>query len=272
MPELNNLLPAIAPFILVVATTVLALGIGFISARRRQAAWTEFAARTGLKFKPGRFAFIAGQVQGTYNGYAVRLYTYSSGGSRNRTTYTRLALGVPFLEDAVLTLSRESWMNDLFRKFGANDIQLGDPLFDDHFYIKAQPEELAARVYTPDLRGRLIRGLQGRLALMNGELSITRTGVDMDTARLQTHLDLLADLAEAAGAEEAGAEHLHDETQWGNDWDKNWTSDAAPERLYPPPSRAAGNRTVVVILIAAGALLALICGASALAFMVTSLS
>ena len=162
----------------------------------------------------------------------------------------------------------------LFRKIGVDDIEIGDPQFDELFYLKSKPEEYAAHILNHDLRARLVRELQGRLGLWHGELYVTRTGLDKDVTRLRSHLELLAEIADAVGSDsDVKAQAQPAETQWGFGWDDEEDQEL-DSALAPPRPSARSSRSLawVIIIITLGGMCALIVFGCTLAFITSNLS
>ncbi len=272
--DFSDLLPFLVPLLCFGGTITLTLGFLSISNRRRKVAWTEFAINTGLTYQPGRYFFLSGRVEGDYRGYPTRLFTYSSGSGNNRSTYTRLELDVTHPEGALFTLSRESWMNNVFRKIGVDDMEIGDPQFDEHFYLKSKPEEYAAHILNHDLRARLVRELQGRLGLWHGELYVTRGGLDRDVARLRNHLEMLAEIADSVEGDSNGeADALPAETQWGFGWDDEEDQKLDSALAAPRPSGGSSRSLAwVIIIVTMGGMCALVVFGCTLAFITSNLS
>lgn len=262
---LSAFLPVLFPCVFVGGFLVLALVLGYARSQRREQAWGQLAARTGLSQEKGRYFFSPLTVAGSYKGYPVRLYTFSRGSGKNRTTYTRLALDVQHPAGALLGLSREGFLSGLGKKLGMQDVRLGDAQFDDSFVIKSRPDDFASRVLSSyDLRQRLVRDLQGTLQLGDGRVYVTRTGTDTDVDRLQNHLELLAGVADAlrAGdgfaADEASA--AAEKMQWGfGSWDDEAAADVRPATPSAPPHQANRSSTNFVVAGLIAAIAAVVC-------------
>ncbi len=118
--------------------------------KRRNAAWQALAARLGLSFAPG-------SVWGMLDGQLVQLRIEVRGSGKHKQTWT-VATGMlqPPL-DLGLGVTPQGLLSSLGRLFGAQDVPLGDPAFDDAFVIKADEPARAATLLSPQLRAVLLQ-------------------------------------------------------------------------------------------------------------------
>jgi type II secretory pathway pseudopilin PulG len=54
----------------------------------------------------------------------------------------------------------EGFGQSFLKMFGAQDLSVGDPAFDDAYVVKATPESFVFRVFAPDRRSRVIRAVR----------------------------------------------------------------------------------------------------------------
>ncbi len=178
---------AIGPFLLIGLILLLA----GLSNRRHTRAWGEFARGAGLVLTPGSM-FKAPTVAGAYSGFSVYLYTYAQGSGKQKTTYTSMVVYLPMQNRAHLRISREGFFTKITKAFGAQDIQIGDPAFDQAYIIKSDTPDLVALLLTPQIRGALLQGDQNmNLTVSRGTVSYMQVGVLMDSRRLRQILDTL---------------------------------------------------------------------------------
>lgn len=79
--------------------------------------------------------------------------TTNTGNSSSSTTYTRMR--APFInkDDLQFKIYRSGLFSPLGKLFGMQDIEIGDPLFDDQFIIKGNnPSKIGMLLYDPKLR------------------------------------------------------------------------------------------------------------------------
>lgn len=73
---------------------------------------------------------------------------------------TRLSVPLPKPAAGTLHVLPEGFAQSFLKMFGAQDLRVGDPLFDARYVVKATPESFAARVFHPDRRAGLILAIR----------------------------------------------------------------------------------------------------------------
>ena len=106
--------------------------------------WTQIATEIGGEFIEGGFwdnnvvVYKHGEWQIVLDTYTV---TVSTGATTTATTYTRMR--APFInkDGLYFNISREGFFSSIGKFFGMQDIEIGDPFFDDQFVIKGNSPE-----------------------------------------------------------------------------------------------------------------------------------
>lgn len=142
-----------------------------------EAAMREVAARRGLAYDERR-RHLAGRVEGMH----VEVDAQVRGQHRWTQLTTRFdrPLGIR------LRLTRPGSLSALGKLFGAQDIEVGDPVFDARFVVKGAPESAVRAVLTPDVCARL-----ATLQEQSAELSVQDDHVRADVAYPMTHAAVL---------------------------------------------------------------------------------
>lgn len=167
------------------------------------------AARLGLHMdsaKPvlGRF-YPAPRATGVVRGKRMELYTYTTGSGKSRKTW--VALAVTPARDGGLTfsLSRQGLGSRVLSLFGAKEIQVGDPGFDERWFIQTNQPDFLRAALLPELRAKLSfleRSSQaGSLKLEKGVVSYVEGGTLYDRARCERFAgvaDVVGDFADIA--------------------------------------------------------------------------
>ena len=118
--------------------------------------WTQIATEIGGEFIEGGFwdnnvvVYKHGEWQIVLDTCTV---TASTGATTTATTYTRMR--APFInkDGLYFNISREGFFSSIGKFFGMQDIEIGDPFFDDQFVIKGNsPEKI--KLLLPDDRIR----------------------------------------------------------------------------------------------------------------------
>ena len=150
MSSLSFLLFPILTCLCFVTVMVIVGGGIFLLVRHSVAAmnrtWADLGVRTGLTLKPAA-AFSQPELNGEFRRRPLRVYVYTSGGRRSRTTYTAVALTVNNPANSRLEITPSGSMLNFFGKMlNAQDVQIGNPAFDARFVIKSNPQEFAMKV------------------------------------------------------------------------------------------------------------------------------
>lgn len=102
--------------------------------------WSQVAADIGGDYIDGGFWGKDSLVY-THGEWTLVLDTYTVRRNKSRDTYTRMR--VPFVnkDGLYFKIYREGFFSSLGRFFGMQDIQIGDPAFDESFVIKGNSED-----------------------------------------------------------------------------------------------------------------------------------
>lgn len=181
-------------FFIIVGVAFVAITIGTSVHRRKT--WKEAAATLGLRFDKGGL-FGSSGLSGKYDGVAVSIRTVSRGGKNNRKTYTVYEIEPPVVLPPGLQLSGENILSSVGKLFGAQDIQVGLPMLDDAFIIKAtRPETARDFLQRPGVEGALLELYNSYpgLKLEDGSLIVENYGFD-SAFEMELTLDQLTDAA-----------------------------------------------------------------------------
>ena len=182
-----------------ILVAVFAVVIAVLSARdkRRLAMLRRIAARFGGTAFGAR-TFGEPWIELTLAGRKGRLEF--DGGGRYSQPWTRVTIDGRGVSPGTLHILKEGFGQMFLKLFGAQDISIGDPAFDRTYVIKATPESLARRLFSPE-RMRNVIGTVRRLE------EFTDPTFDLDlqviTVRVRDYLTTelaLVNLIEAAQA------------------------------------------------------------------------
>jgi len=205
------MLAAFNPGLLAIPLIIIVPGLIFWAARNQArktvAGLRDFAARTGLRLteKTVLGITVIESIEGEQQGRKVRFWTYATGSGKSRTTWVTVGVTVPGAVALQFDLTRQNFASKLMELFGAREIQVGDPAFDQAWFVRTnQPEYLAAAL-VPAVRAKLMaeigdRRSTGSFKLENGVVRYTEMGgLSAPTVeRFATKLPLLQDLADVA--------------------------------------------------------------------------
>ena len=186
--------------VLIVALT-LALGIAIIlfgTRRRARAneAWSTAADILGLELRPATWS-QAGRISGTLSGHEVDVQTIRRDDSRSSGVATRYRVGYRDL-GLGLKLRRQTAATRLARLFGARDIEVGDPEFDEAMAVGGRYPERVGAFLTPTLRLALHRLFLDHPGTAAGDTTLqwTKKGVETDTDAIVTTVRRFVEVAE----------------------------------------------------------------------------
>jgi hypothetical protein len=107
--------------------------------------WSQLSQEIGADYQDGGF-FSKSSVRLAYRQWEITLDTYTVSTGKSSSTYTRIR--APFVnpDDFRLNVYRESVFSWVGKKLGLQDIEIGDPFFDEQFVIQGQPEDMVRRL------------------------------------------------------------------------------------------------------------------------------
>ena len=169
------------PFIpfLIFGAVAAAIAAARASSHRTNSAWAAAARELGITLKPTNVAFgFFGKLAmtGTVHGMDLTIDTHQSSDNtftRYRVDYPSLGLG--------LTVKREHAVARIGKFFGYQDIEVGDPVFDEAIILKGDYPDRIAAFLTPARRV----AITGLIELHPGAV-ITDTRITYSTRGLQT--------------------------------------------------------------------------------------
>ncbi len=173
---------------------VMAWALGVARTQSVDQAWSAAARRLGLRFQPGGL-FAPRRIRGTYSNMSVTVDTASRGSGEKTRKSTRYFVGFPHSLGLGLEVRHEGFASRVSRLFGAEDIQFGDPAFDNEFEVRGSDPDRVAALLTPDRRREIMRRLgphaTGRIA-DDGIFASTKGVERKDTTIVVTVENLVA--------------------------------------------------------------------------------
>lgn len=178
----------------------------------REEIWRQLCEQTGAQYVDGGF-WKGDKVIARHGPWTITLdtYTESSGGTDmtddTTTTYTRMRAPYVNRDGFRFTIYRRGLFSGLGALFGLQDVEIGDPRFDDEFIIKGNDEtRLRALFANPRLRTLLQAQRSVHFTVKDDEgwfgtdfpegvdeLYFTAVGVMKDVERLKSLYDLFAE-------------------------------------------------------------------------------
>jgi len=182
-----------------VAAAVALFGI-FRFSRKTDEAWKRAADTLGLDFTPGNWK-QARTMMGAIGDHGTTVSAHRSRSSSTSNSFTRYQ--VRFAGARLgLRLSRQTSLNRFGRIFGMQDIEVGDPLFDEAVVVKGNYDAAVSTYLTPARRmaaHRLITEYRG-LVIEDGLIRWEKRGIETDPDKITTNARRLVEAARVLSA------------------------------------------------------------------------
>lgn len=125
--------------------------------------WSQIADEIGGELILDRF-WKSGGLRFQHGEWEILLDTFTVQHDKSSSTYTRLRAPFVNKDGLQLKLAREGFFSKIGKLFGSQDIQIGDPYFDEKFVIKGNDEDKIRQLLASDKLKQLI-DLQPRIWL-----------------------------------------------------------------------------------------------------------
>ncbi len=189
------------PFVAIFGLLGLAIATFFIVAAKRQIAAANAAFETaadtlGMEFEAGTMSG-GPTIAGTIDGFTARVHNYTKKSGKSSSRHTRYTVEFPPLGIG-LQLMRQRGIGRLFKVLGTQDLEIGNPEFDEAFIVQAADTRAVREVLTPGrtmVLNRLL-SVHPNLVVLDDRLVIDRPGTVTDPQDLVSTLRRLASAAE----------------------------------------------------------------------------
>jgi hypothetical protein len=188
--------------------------------------WRQLSEEMGAEVVQGGFWKGGSKVQAHVGPWTVTLDTYTVSSGHSHVTYTRMRAPYVNPEGFRFTICRKGFFSDLGKLLGMQDVEVGDPDFDEAFIIKGNDEDRVRVLFSdPKIRQMIRDQPQIHLEVQDNEgwfgpkfpeevdeLHFQVVGVVKDVERLKALFDLFAALLDqlckigSAYKEDAGVE------------------------------------------------------------------
>jgi hypothetical protein len=171
--------------------------------------WRQLCQEIGAKFVEGG-GWKGNKAQAIVGPWTITLDTFTVSDGKTSTTYTRIRAPYMNPEGFRFTIYRKSVFSGLGKMLGMQDIEIGDPEFDEAFIIKGNNEPRTQHLFADRALRALIQAQPHiRLEVKDSEgwfgpkfpdnvdeLHFQVVGVITDVERLKSLFDLFAALLE----------------------------------------------------------------------------
>lgn len=168
--------------------------------------WRQFSEQLGGTYTEARF-LKGDRVEASHGEWKVTLDTYAVSTGKVTVVYTRMR--APYVNHAGFRFQvyRKSVFSGVGKFFGMQDIEIGDPTFDDAFIVKGTDESVVKQLFSnPKLRELLAGQPDVQFSVKDDEgwfgpdfpegvdeLYFVAHGVIKDIDRLRATFDLFAE-------------------------------------------------------------------------------
>ena len=192
------------PFwIFFVVIGLIVAGVSIFAAKKQldamNAAWQSAAETLGFEFAPGSWRG-GPTVTGMLDGSPAEIHSYTKSSGKNSTRYTRYTVSFPAV-GVGLHLSRQSGLGYFLKVLGTQDIEIGEPTFDEAFIVQASDPQAARAILTPGttmVLNRLI-AVHPEIVVSDDRLVLDRRATVRDSDILVSTLRRLASAATVLG-------------------------------------------------------------------------
>ncbi len=167
--------------------------------------WRQLSQEIGAEFVEGGF-WQGNKVQVHVGPWTVTLDTHTESSGESSVTYTRMRAPYVNPEGFRFTIYRKNLFSDLAKLMGMQDIEVGDPEFDEAFIIKGNDESRVVSLFSNSKIRQMTQDQpQIRLEVKDSEgwfgpkfpenvdeLQFQVVGVIKDVERLKALFDLFA--------------------------------------------------------------------------------
>ena len=149
------------------------------SAKKANRAWDDAAEQLHLAFDPPHMLFGRRRISGQIHGFSVVAYTFTRGSGKHSRSYTRFQVTYPSALDFGFRLTEQTFFSGVTKIFGSQDIEVGDPSFDQSVVIKGTHLPRIRDFLTPPRRVRISRFLSSHTGatIDEKEIQCTVSGV-----------------------------------------------------------------------------------------------
>jgi hypothetical protein len=132
--------------------------------------WRQLSEEIGTEVVQGGFWKGGSKVQAHVGPWTVSLDTYTVSSGHSHITFTRMLAPYVNPEGFRFTIYRKRFFSDLGKLLGMQDIDVGDPVFDEAFIIKGNDDgKVSALFANPKIRQMIQDQPKIRLTVKDSE-------------------------------------------------------------------------------------------------------
>ena len=172
---------------------------------RREEIWRKLSDDLRARYVDGGWS-RSDRVEVTHGDWTLTLDTYTVSTGKTTVVYTRMRAPYVNPEEFRFTIYRRGFFSDIGKTFGMQDVEVGDPAFDQDFIVKGTDDARLRSLFSSPRLRELIRQqphihlsvrdddgwFGGRFPDRVDVLTFTVVGVIKDVDRLKALFDLFA--------------------------------------------------------------------------------
>jgi hypothetical protein len=145
--------------------------------------WRQLSQETGAEFVEGGM-WKGNKVQAHVGPWTVTLDTFTVHTQHSHVTYTRIRAPYVNPEGFRFTIYRKGFFSDLGKLLGMQDIEVGDPEFDEAFVIQGNDEARVVTLFSDPKVRSLIGGATQDQAGGQGQRGVVRSSIPRGRRRV----------------------------------------------------------------------------------------
>lgn len=168
-------------FLFFVAVIGVVIYLSTQSAKATREKWKIAADRLNLAYYAGGLG-SSGTISGERSGHRVTVSTYTKGGGNSSKTYTKYLLEFRNSIPVDIGMTRQGALHRLGQLFGLQDIEVGNPLFDDQVIVRGSHPDAVKRFLTPELQEtiRAMVAAYSDITISSDHVVVNKAGKDTD--------------------------------------------------------------------------------------------
>lgn len=153
------------------------------NSKTNQTQWQQAADQLNLAYYAGGFGSM-GTISGSLYGHRVAISTFTKGSGNTNQVFTKYHIEYCDRIRVDMNMTRQGALHSLGKVFGMQDIEIGDPGFDDRIILRGSDPAAIRRFITPDIRDaiKLLVASHEDVTITNDHVCVMKKGKDTDSA------------------------------------------------------------------------------------------
>jgi len=168
-------------FFMVVAGVVVYMWMNAAKGHRQQ--WQTVADQLNVAYYPGSMGSL-GTLTGEFGGHRIAVSTFTKSGGNSTQTYTKYHLEYRHRIDIDIKMTPQGTLQQIGKVFGLQDIEVGNPAFDDRVLLRGSDPDAVRQYLTPGLQDAVEQMIftYSDITITNEYVWVNRRGKDTDSA------------------------------------------------------------------------------------------